>query len=80
MAAAADLYPLGPAAVPDQLTNPTPEYRRHAWIATVVLLLFAGLYRSYRRQFFAGTFPELKKNYIRTGEPEFDVPLAEVFG
>src|ERR1700733_2368694 len=51
MASAADLYPPGPAKVPGHLTNPTPAYRRHAWIATAVLLLFVCLYA-----FLAGWF------------------------
>src|SRR5262245_10970486 len=33
-------YPTGPAAVPENLTQPTSSYRTHAWLAMGGLLLF----------------------------------------
>ena len=38
------LYPAGPAQVPASLTQPSPAYRRHAWIAALSLAAFAALY------------------------------------
>lgn len=39
-----DLYPSSPAAVPPDLTLPTPAYRRQVWAAGAGLLLFAAGY------------------------------------
>src|SRR5262245_29321037 len=50
MTAAHDFYPPGPS-VPKDFTRPTAGYRRHAWVASVVLFLFVALY-----VFFAGWF------------------------
>ncbi len=38
------LYPAGPAGVPADLTQPTPAYRRHAWLAMGGLALFVAFY------------------------------------
>ncbi len=38
------IYPASPTAVPADLTNPTPAYRRHAWLAMAGLGLFVALY------------------------------------
>lgn len=37
-------YPPNPENVPDQLTEPTSSYKRHAWIAMAGLLLFVIMY------------------------------------
>jgi Zn-dependent protease with chaperone function len=37
-------YPPGPADVPANLTQATPAYKRHAWLAVAGLLLFVLLY------------------------------------
>jgi Zn-dependent protease with chaperone function len=37
-------YPAGPKSAPKNLTEPTPQYHRHAWIAMLALVLFAALY------------------------------------
>lgn len=34
------LYPAGPEAVPDDLTRPSPQYKRQAWLAVAALALF----------------------------------------
>lgn len=34
------LYPAGPEAVPDDLTRPTAQYKRQAWLAVAALALF----------------------------------------
>lgn len=39
-----EIYPAGPATVPPNLTDATPRYKRHAWIAVAALLLFGTLY------------------------------------
>ncbi len=39
-----ELYPAGPAQVPQDLTVPNPAYKRHAWIAMAALTLFVLLY------------------------------------
>ncbi len=39
-----DAYPDGPAAVPTDLTAPTPAYKRRAWLALASLSLFVVLY------------------------------------
>lgn len=39
-----ELYPAGPAQVPQDLTAPKPAYKRHAWIAMAALTLFVLLY------------------------------------
>jgi len=38
------LYPVGPSAVPAQLTAPSSAYRRHAWLAVAGLVGFATAY------------------------------------
>src|SRR5262245_22280081 len=38
------VYPAGPAAVPENLTRPTRSYRLHAWLAMGGLLLFVASY------------------------------------
>jgi len=39
-----NVYPPGPASIPENLTAATPRYKRHAWIAVAALLLFAFVY------------------------------------
>jgi Zn-dependent protease with chaperone function len=39
-----DVYPIGPTSVPENLTTPTANYRRQAWLATGGLLLFVAGY------------------------------------
>ena len=39
-----DVYPIGPTSVPDNLTVPSRNYRRQAWLATGGLLLFVAAY------------------------------------
>jgi Zn-dependent protease with chaperone function len=38
------LYPAGPASVPQRLTEPSANYRRHAWLAMLGLLAFIVVY------------------------------------
>jgi Zn-dependent protease with chaperone function len=38
------VYPEGPTSVPDNLTAPSRNYRRHAWLASGALLLFGAVY------------------------------------
>lgn len=38
------IYPAGPSAVPERLTEPSARYRRHAWLAMSGLLLFISAY------------------------------------
>ena len=38
------LYPAGPASVPPRLTDPSANYRRHAWFAMLGLLAFIVVY------------------------------------
>src|SRR5690348_16500722 len=38
------VYPSGPASVPQNLTAPSRNYRRQAWLATGGLLLFVAVY------------------------------------
>lgn len=47
------IYPAGPVAVPENLTRPTPAYKRHAWIAMGVLTLFVALYVALSSWFVA---------------------------
>lgn len=37
-------YPAGPASVPPRLTEPSPSYRRHAWLAMLGLFAFIAIY------------------------------------
>ena len=39
-----DIYPAGPASVPPRLTEPSANYRRHAWFAMLGLLAFIVVY------------------------------------
>jgi TonB family protein len=41
-----DYYPIGPESVPEDLAAPSKPYRRHAWMATLGLLLFITAYFS----------------------------------
>jgi Zn-dependent protease with chaperone function len=38
------LYPAGPASVPADLTRPSPQYTRQAWLAVAALVLFMAAY------------------------------------
>lgn len=37
-------YPAGPSSVPERLTEPSPGYRRHAWLAMLGLFAFIAIY------------------------------------
>jgi len=39
-----DLYPEGPDLVPEDLTEPSPAYKRNAWLAVLALVAFGVLY------------------------------------
>lgn len=39
-----DTFPPSPDGVPSDLTEPTPAYRRHAWVAVAGLLAFVAVY------------------------------------
>lgn len=59
-------YPAGPAAVPADLTHPSPAYRRHAWLALAGLALFVVLYFGLSG-WFAWTAYHLLQRVITTG-------------
>ena len=41
-----DIYPAGPSNIPDGLTKPSGNYKKHAWLAVFGLLLFVAMYFS----------------------------------
>lgn len=41
-----DLYPAGPSNIPKELTKPSANYKKHAWLAVIGLILFIIMYFS----------------------------------
>lgn len=39
-----DIYPAGPASIPENITKASSAYKRHAWLAMMSLLLFVVIY------------------------------------
>src|SRR5262245_32904557 len=64
------VYPAGPASVPDNLTRPTSSYRTHAWLAMAGLAIFVTLYFALAG-FFCWTAWRLISEALRGGEFAF---------
>src|SRR5689334_16249622 len=62
-----DLYPRGPDRVPPELTRPSGAYRRHAYLATLGLVVFAALYVALTA-WFGWTSYRLFASVFRTPE------------
>ena len=65
-----ELYPNGPASVPDNLTKPTISYKRQAWLAVVGLLLFLVIYLGLA-SWFAWTAYRLMASAVEDGGNAF---------
>lgn len=73
---AADIYPKGPSNIPAGLTKPNANYKKHAWLAVIGLILFIAMYLS-----LAAWFSWTAYRLIASGfEPGGDMLLAFITG
>lgn len=63
-------YPPGPAAVPADLTRPSPAYRRHAYFAVLGLVVFLALYLGLAG-WFGWTAYRMYRHAVTTYGPSF---------
>lgn len=71
-----DIYPSGPSNIPEGLTKPSSNYKKHAWLAVLGLVLFVAMYFS-----LAGWFCWTTYRLIESGfEPGGDKFMAIITG